>query len=131
MKKLAIITLIAIAFSSAASDRVSILSAATSNAHPADRQVVSTHRINVQERDAALMTLYRVMKVTHVTEKDRRQMLKAGEAATAQATDTASCAVAARIAANALTADNPMLDSTATINFFDWSCRTRLSREAL
>lgn len=139
MKKLALVLLLAACSAQATSfsDKVNALKTAhpvpvTSEApHPADRQAVSLHRINVQERDAALTELYRAMKVTHVTAKDRRQMIQAGERATSQAVDTDECVTLSRLAAAALMADNPQLDGDATANFFNWSCRARISRGAL
>lgn len=106
--------------------------------HPADRASVSEHRAsvsehraNVQYRDEALTNLYRAMHVTHPTAKDRRQMIQAGEKATAQAVDYGECAMLSRLAAAALVADNPTLDGDATAEFFGWACRARISRGAL
>lgn len=99
--------------------------------HPADRASVSEHRANVQYRDEALTNLYRAMHVTHPTAKDRRQMIQAGEKATAQAVDYGECAMLSRLAAAALVADNPTLDGDATAEFFGWACRARISRSAL
>jgi hypothetical protein len=139
VKKLAFVLLIAACSTQAASfsDKVNALKsahpvpAASEAPHPADRQAVSLHRINVQERDAALTELYRAMKVTHASAKDRRQMIQAGERATGYAVDTDECVTASRLAAAALVADNPTLDGGATANFFNWACRARISRGAL
>lgn len=141
MKKLILSVLLVASFGANAenfSDKVASLKSAHPVAvkaaeppHPADNYAVNEHRANVQYRDEALTDLYRAMHVTHPSAKDRRQMVMAGEQATAQAVDYGECATASRLAAAALVSDNPMLDESATANFFNWACRARISRGAL